>query len=170
MAGSSKKVKNPGPDVKTDSLGRPLAETLFQDGTYDLDKWHDVFIEEADPTEYRAAIKLVSSWPRWEQLKRSSVSLRTALAAWKTELEIKMTSEAIGKNCEMMGEGDAKALTANKWLAEQGWERRQGAGRPSKSDKKRKEAEVAKQMAETKEEQERLQTALRVINGGKAHE
>ena len=83
------KLNNPN---ATGVSGRQPSKALFDDGTYDLEEFHDVFIELEDPTEYKPALQLVGSWREWERLKREWPKLREHIADWNEELEIKLKS------------------------------------------------------------------------------
>lgn len=144
--------------------GRQPSKALFENGTYDIEEFHDVFLEMEDITEYEPAIKLVGSWREWERLKRDWPAFRGHIQEWKEELEVKFRSQASRKIIELSDGDDAKALQAAKWVAEGGYNRRQGAGRPSKAEKNKEAKEIAMAAAETKKDEERI---LKVLNGGK---
>jgi len=138
--------------------GRQSAKALFEDGTYDLQNFHDTFLKLEDPTEYEAALELVGSWVQWERLKRDWPAFRTHIQNWKAELEVKLKSRAIKQVNELAFDGN---FQASKWIAENGWERRAGAGRPTAAEKKRAEREVAQKASETSSEKARI---LKVMN------
>jgi len=152
--------------IKTEKLGRGRipSRQLFEDGTYDIEQFHNVFIELEDMTEYKPALQLCGSWKEWERLKNDWKTFNSYIAEWKEELEIKLRSESVAKIIELSKGDDPKALQAAKFLSEGGWRKRSGSGRPSKAEKTKEAKELARASAETKEEEDRI---LRLINGGK---
>lgn len=144
------------------TAGRQAAKALFEDGTYDLNKFHKIFIEHEDLTEYTAAIELVGSWREWNRLKRDWPAFNSVhIKEWKEELEVIFKSRAIK---QVMTSAKRGNFNASRWIAEQGFNKKAGAGRPSKSDKARAAKEIAEASAETKEDEQRI---MKVINGGK---
>ena len=142
------------------SVGRQAAKSLFEDGTYDLEEFHDTFLEMEDPTEYKPALKLVGSWREWERIKRDWPTFRSHIKDWVEELDVKLKSKAVEQINKLAFESDN--YQANKWLAEEGYNKRQGAGRPSKAEKERAAKELATSAAETKEDKARI---LKLVNG-----
>jgi hypothetical protein len=144
--------------------GRKPTKILFEDGTYDIEKFHDVFIEMEDLTEYKPALKLVKDWREWCRIKRDWPTFGNFVEEWKEEVRVKLTSEALQKIQSMAKGDDPKALQASRFIAEAG-DQRAGAkkGRPSRADKERAATELARAAGETAEERQRI---LKVINGG----
>jgi hypothetical protein len=162
---SRKSINNP---TATGIRGRQGARALFEeDGPYDLDVFHDTFLDCEDLTEYEPALSLLTGvpksrrWREWNRIKRDWPAFNTYIQEWREELEVLFKSRSI-KSIIKVGHEDDN-LQANKWLAEQGFNKRQGAGRPSKAEKDRAAKEIASQAAETKEERERV---LRLVNNG----
>lgn len=152
--------------IKTEKLGRGRIPSrgLFEDGTYDIEEFHAIFIKLGDMTEYKAAMQLCGSWKEWQRLKNDWKAFKTYIAEWKEELEVKLRSESVEKIIELAKGDDPKALQAAKFISEGGWNKRVGtAGRPSKAETNRAAKELAQAASETKEEEDRI---LRVINGG----
>lgn len=141
--------------------GRTSSKALFENGTYDLLEFHDTFIRLSDPTEYKAAIELVGSWQEWERIKRDWPGFNHHISSWKEELDIKLKSEAIERINNL---ASSDHYQANKWVAEEGYSKRNNAGRPSKREQKKAADELARAAAETKEERERV---LKLVNHGK---
>lgn len=142
--------------------GRKPSKELFLDGTYDLEHWHQTFLDFEDMTEYKPAIKLCGSWKEWNRLKRDWLGLAGYVTEWKEELEILLRSRA----CEniqnlLVSETASVRFQASKFLSEAGWEKRaSGAGRPDKASKTRAAKELASNAAETKAEEERIERML----------
>jgi hypothetical protein len=155
------KIKGP---VKL-GRGRIPSRALFENGTYKIEEFHDVFIELEDMTEYKPALQLCGSWREWQRLKNDWKIFNNYIAEWKEELEVKLRSESVEKIIKLAKGDDPKALQAAKFISEGGWDKRVGtAGRPSNAEKTRAAKELAQAVSETKEEEKRM---LSVINGGK---
>ena len=152
---------------KTGTHGRISTKVAFEDGTYDLKEFHKVFLKLEDMTEYRPALKLVGTWREWQRIKRDWPSFCNYLDDWKAELTVKLRSKALSKIQELVEGDDSKALQASKFIAEEGWEAKRGKGRPTKIERVRAAKEIAKEASETKEEADRIEEALTVIEGGK---
>ena len=141
--------------------GRQSSKAMFEDGTYDLEHFHDVFIEYEDPTEYKPALELVGSWREWQRIKRDWKGFNGHIEDWKAELEVRLRSKAVDQINKLALDGGN--FQASKWMAEVGYEKRSGAGRPSKSEKARAARELAEQAASTKEDKARI---LKLVNHG----
>lgn len=157
----SKKIHNVNKPNSRGVRGRTSSKSLFENGTYDLTQFHDTFIELGDPTEYKAAIKLVGTWQEWERIKRDWPMFQNHITLWKEELDVKLKSEAIERINKL---AETEHYQANKWVAEEGYSKQSGAGRPSKREKKKAADALAQAAAETKEEKARI---LKMVNGGK---
>ena len=156
----SEKKTSPSPQGKA---GRKPAKALFEDGTYDLVEFHDVFVEEEDITEYKAAIILIGSWPEWERIKRDWPTFNQHLELWKQEITIRLKSKAIAKVNEIAQGDSPQATSAAKWIAEEGWNKRAGKGRPSKAERTREARVLAKAASDTEDESQRI---FEVLEGG----
>ena len=161
---SRKGISNP---TAHGSVGKKPSRAFFEEGgKYELSEFHRIYMECGDLTEYEPAMLALSDvpeserWVEWNRLKRDWPAFNTHLANWKAELEVKKKSAAI-KQIEEYAKSN---LQASKWIAEGGYDKRQGAGRPSNAEKKRQLKEIASNATETKEEEERM---LKVLNGGK---
>ena len=141
--------------------GHPVSTALFLDGTYDIDFFHDKFIELADPTEYKPAMALMGSWLEWQRVRRQSSYFRNKVLEWLDELAIKQKSEAI-ERVRTLAEDPSKAASfqANKWLAEERYNGGTGGGRPNKKAQQRAAKEVAQQASDTEEEAKRVEEAM----------
>lgn len=140
--------------------GKKPVKAYFEDGTYDLEEFHRVFVESEDPTGYTAAMRLIGNWQEWERFKRDWPTFRHEVAVWVEEIEVRLKSKAINQINKLAFSDDN--YQANKWLAEEGYHKRTGAGRPTKSEKARAAKEMAEQAAETKQDKDRV---LKLING-----
>lgn len=128
-----------------DTGGRYRTQSLFLESTYDRtapftfrDYHHKdgehtywslgrLYVELSDPTEYEFACKYLEGWKHWQRMLENKV-IRKYIDEWRSELEMKIRSQAVKKMIYSAEEGNYQAA---KWLADRGWASR-GAGRPSK--------------------------------------
>lgn len=143
------------------ATGNAKSKQLFEDGTYDLEEFHRVFIELEDPTEYLPAIALIGDWTEWNRIKRDWKGFRRYLDLWHTELELKVKSRAIQQVKDLAAKEN---LQASKWIAEEGWRKDRSAGRPTKAETRSMAKELAQQAAETKKDKARV---LKLVGEGK---
>ena len=119
----------PKPDrsLLVDGQGKNLTIALFKetnDGRssieprFSLNSWKAIYMELADPTEYKAAMALTGDWLHWEQICRSWV-IKPIIEQWRDELAVKLRSEAI-EALKLQAMSD-KGTAAAKWLAEKGF-------------------------------------------------
>lgn len=110
-----------------DNLGRNLTIALFKetnDGRaeykpiWSLADWKEVYMDFADPTEYKAAIYLIGDWKHWTQLAEGS-GVSPYIKEWRNELAIKLKAEGI-EQLRKQAKSD-KGTAAARWLAEQGF-------------------------------------------------
>lgn len=159
-------------------VGRKLAKGLFIQyadeykdhpspdvGKYDLDEFHQVFLEERDYTEYKPAIKLVGSWETWCQIKRDCRTFADLVEAWKAELEVKLKSEAMDKLVGLMdGASAPTAASIAKFIVQAAYKKRAGAGRPTNAEIAKQEKDLARKAAETDADGQRVLEALQEFN------
>lgn len=116
-----------------------------------------LYLEEADLTEYAFATKYLSSYAQWVRLCQASW-FKEHLQAWRTELELQITSQALKRIVDEALEGGKNAYNANKFIVEKGWISKTSEpsrrGRPSK-------AEIAKAAAEEVFSDQQTQDALK---------
>lgn len=161
-------------DAKYRDGGLTASTSLFKqfrdyrysgESIYDLDEFHKVFIEMEDPTEYTPALKLVGSWQKWLQLKNDVPKFNNIVELWKDELETKLRSRAAKKLKTLMERDGKEAAMCARWFAEEGFNRRSGAGRPNYLERNRKAKELARLAAETEEERSRVLSLLGIKGG-----
>jgi hypothetical protein len=164
-----------GPEVGQNGGGRiPIKNKFIQfaeteeekaNAKYDMDVFHEVFLEHEDFTEYRPALALVGSWELWCKWKREWPMFRNNIEMWKQELEIKLRSRAMQKLTALVdSKSEQTAANVCKFLVQCGWDKREGAGRPSKEEMRRQAQDIARAAADTQEEETRV---LELITGGK---
>lgn len=118
----------------TDSTGRKLTVGLFQElseptSPFTLADWRKVYVELADPTDYKAALVLIGNWDHWQALLGCK-PFTAELEKWRAEVDAKLRSEAI-EQLRKQSRTD-KGTAAAKWLAEEGVNaKKRGPGRPS---------------------------------------
>ena len=95
---------------------------------------HELYLSLGDPTEYQFAISAFGTWQHFEYIS-SLRWFKKHLEMWRTELEIKMRSEALTTIMEVAATEGTKGITAAKWIADRGWDKKRG--RPSKEEVQR---------------------------------
>ena len=146
--------------------GKPGSTSLFKDGTYDIDEWHEEFLRMDDPTEYKAARELlvvefeVGFWKEWCRLKRQSAFFKRQVRLWKEELAVKQRSEAFEKIQCVATSDKATAFQAAKWIAEGRYEESEKRGRPTAAALKKEAREIAAEASTTQEESQRVEAAI----------
>ena len=124
------------------------------------------FVHEGDPTGYKWALKYLDSYRQFERLLESSW-FKEAFDQWVRELNMKNRADAIKKIKEIADKGnDTQSLQASKYLAEVGWDKQTGRGRPSKEELKGELKRLADLSQQTTEDLERI-GGLKLIKGGK---
>jgi len=106
----------------------------------------EIYLEYSDPTEYIFATEVFGSWPHWQMICES-YNIRPVIAKWRAELEVKLKAEALRSMIDSAKNDGSKGLTAAKYIAEKGWEKKRG--RPSKEDiarERKMSADVSKEI------------------------
>lgn len=97
-----------------------------------------LYIHGEDVTEYLFARSHLGGWQHWQKMCNSAVLL-PHINKWREELELYIRSKSI---LNIMSEASSKsrsALTANKWLADKGWEKATTTKTKSKKTEKTRE-------------------------------
>jgi len=137
--------------------GRPRgAGSLFFDSNsiYDIDQFHEQFVELGDITGYEAALSLLTHVPKSQRWSTWNVCLGLKKFSDRVELMVqeiqaKQRAAAIKK----LVESDSDA--ANKFIATSAYEEKQTKAKRSKAAK-----DAAKEAADTKEDMARIEEAL----------
>lgn len=155
----------------TDSQGRFLTKSLFvetimpeQSGrglipTYTLNGHPgfidigELYLEMGDPTGYEFAKAAFESWEHFKHLSKLSWFKRH-LDMWHDELEVRMRSQAIVSLHNVATTQGNRGITAAKYIAERGWEKKRG--RPSKAEVEREKKQQARIDQEIDEDASRL--------------
>lgn len=92
-----------------------------------------LYMEMSDDSEYTFAMTYFDGWRHWESLCKSHW-FRPYIEQWREELALKTRSEAIATAKKLSKAGGKDALTAAKYIAERGWEKKplRSVGRPKK--------------------------------------
>lgn len=140
-----------------DTRGVPLTQSLFLEIGYNTDfavytlKEDDheyngvvypslkrLFLEHEDPVEYDFAKTYLLGFPHWKRLNGNKL-LRAHFDEWREELEMKIRSQAV-RDMITLCASESGNFSATKWLADKGWDKRL-AGRPTKAQKDKEEAQ-----------------------------
>ena len=138
---------------------RYVAYTLKNKDYNNLPSLYRLYMEIADPTEYRFATECFEGWEHWQQIANAEW-MKPYIDSWRQELEIKLRSEALVRLEKTAQDADDKnSFQANKVLLAGGWKTPEESkrGRPSKD-------EVNKAIKIAADEQRRLEEdAQRVL-------
>ena len=92
-----------------------------------------LYLEIADPTEYRFAKVCFEGWNPWKRMFEKTNLLKPYIEDWRSELEVKLRSEGVHGMIGSALDGNPKAA---QWLADKGFvEGGKKAGRPSRASK-----------------------------------
>ena len=73
-----------------------------------------------DPTEYTFALTVFGSWHIWETISKSTL-VKPYIKEWRSEVEVKIKSEAIQAIALEMRTQGRSSFTAAKLLLDKGW-------------------------------------------------
>ena len=135
-----------------DTMGRPLTQSLFLELGYDEEKavytlkdWNwdfkgktyysikQLYLAHDDPGEYSFATTYFLGWNHWLRLCENK-AIRKHIDEWRTELELKLASQAIRDIIGMSAE--ERGFQAAKYVAERQWNKNP-VGRPKKDTSER---------------------------------
>lgn len=116
-----------------------------------------LYIEIADPTEYRFAVSCLDGWDHWVELS-SAGWFQPYVSRWRDELDIKLRSEALSAVISVSkNSGHNAHFQANRYLLEGGWKPEdKKRGRPSKAEIKQELLRRATSLQELEEDASRL--------------
>ncbi len=146
-----------------DTQGRYRTRSLFKelidnktgskyDYVYTLAQAKKIYLDTKDPTEYKAAMKLVGNWEHWMKLIITPLFL-LHLIKWREEMEVMLRAEAI-EDIRIAAKTQ-KGFSAAKWLAEKGWDIHK-RGRPSNNEIEREKRIQAGIKESLKDDAERI--------------
>lgn len=127
------------PDQKEDCIFTLKDEDLVIDGKKLISlKRLYLNLVVNDPTEYEFAQEVFGSWEVWEAISVQR-SFKAIIEKWRSEVAVKIKSEAIRSISEEMRSGGRSSFSAAKLLLDKGWIDKETFD--SKTKKKLKEKE-----------------------------
>ena len=139
--------------IQPEQLGRGLVPMYSLNGMPGYIDVGLLYVELGDPTGYKFAMSIFESWDHFQYIS-GLAWFRRHLTLWEDELAVKMRSEAIKSLSDTAKNDGNKGITAAKYIAEKGWEKKRG--RPSKADVERERKQQARIRAELDEDAARL--------------
>lgn len=97
-----------------------------------------------DPTEYEFAQEVFGSWEIWEAITVQR-SFKAIIEKWRSEVAIKIKSEAIRSIAEEMRSGGRSSFSAAKLLLDKGWIEKETFDAKTKKKLKEKEEQENKE-------------------------
>jgi len=97
-----------------------------------------------DPTEYEFSRKVFGSWEIWEAIYKQR-DFKVIIEKWRSEVAIKIKSEAIRSIAEEMRSGGRSSFSAAKLLLDKGWIDKETFDSKTKKKQKEKEEEENKE-------------------------
>lgn len=96
--------------------------------------FHDLYIQEDDPTEYSFVKKHIGTLEEWDFLC-TSTWFKPIITQWRRELDLKIKSKAL-RALRIVASGDTRdAFVANRYLLDGNWkDTKSKRGRPSKQE------------------------------------
>jgi hypothetical protein len=141
--------------ITKDQLAKGVKPVYTLNGDPKYIDAHELYMTVADPVEYEYAIALVGNWEHFQYLA-SLKWFKAHLDSWRSELEVKLRSDAIkALNSVALNDGN-RGITAAKFIAEGGWKGKK-RGRPSKEEIERNKRENQAIEAELGADAERVQ-------------
>lgn len=133
-----------------------------EDVTYPSLKQIYMSYDHVPGNEYDFAIETLGSWEAWERITKAS-RLVEMIKSWRSELEVKIRSNAVKSIIRTSVEGSAAGATAARWLAEKGYAPTRG--RPTKAEKEGHLKQEERIRDEVDADLERV--GLKLVNRGK---
>jgi len=97
-----------------------------------------------DPTEYEFAQTVFGSWEVWKMVSNAA-GVRTHVVKWRSEVEVKVKSEAIKAIAEEMKSNGRSSFSAAKLLLDKGWLDKDNASQAKQKLKAREEDDQNKE-------------------------
>lgn len=116
-----------------------------------------LYMEAADPTEYRFAVSHLDGWAHWEELLECTW-FKPYVERWRRELDIRLRSEALAKIMAEAQSGSQNSYHANKYLLEGPWKpaEEKKRGRTTKVAIQQEAHRIASLAQETASDAERI--------------
>jgi len=125
------------------------------------------FVELEDPTGYKWATTYLESYEHFKRFE-DATWFQEELTEWREEIETKLKARAINVVTQLLLNEDASEgtrLSAAKYLAEQGWEKKSNRGRPSKKEVAANLKRETRKRSVLTDDAERI--GLKIVDGGK---
>lgn len=134
--------------------------TLKDDDHEGYPSLYRLYMETADPTEWRFAKAYLQGWNHWEKLQEC-VWFQPYLERWRRELQLSLSSTALARIISESKTNSRDSFTANRYLLEQGWmpKEKGKAGRPTKDSIKAEASRIAGEAKQLEEDYTRIQRA-----------
>lgn len=120
---------------------------------------HRLYMEIADPTEYRFALECFVDFNHWLKVRDASW-FKPYLTKWRKELQTKIRSEALVQIKLASQNGGPIGFAASKFLLEKDWADKDHGnskrGRPSKEEIKQAAFEIAEDKDQIEDDLKRL--------------
>jgi hypothetical protein len=112
----------------TVALFKELSVTPHIPTIFSIDEWRKVYVDIADPTDYKAMKTLLGDWEHWKLIVENQ-TIAPIVEQWRNEVNVKLKSEGIASVRKLAASKDsaAKVLIMNEWDKTQA-----KRGRPSK--------------------------------------
>ena len=113
-----------------------------------------IYMEEADPEEYKVAMRIFGSWAHWRRLLDNKKIMKY-IVQYREELDVSIRSGAVRSLIASAMLDSPKGISAAKYIAEKGWKKRK-AGAPSREEVKSELKAQVEIDAELEEDMKRL--------------
>lgn len=101
-----------------------------------------LYMQIADPTEWRFATTCLDGYEHWDMLCQSQW-FQAYVTRWRYELELRIKSEALVRIEADSRSGSKSAPMSNRFLVSKGWQDKNTKGRPSKHEIKKEASRLA---------------------------
>lgn len=118
---------------------------------------YKLYMEMADPTEYRFATAYLDGWEHWEILTQCSWFKET-VDRWRRELEVSLKSKALARVITISQTAGKESFAANRYLLDGPWKPAGASkrGRPSKEAIIKEATSIVAEANETAQDYKRL--------------
>lgn len=134
----------------------------------------ETYVSFEDTSGYGWSLKYLENFEHFQRLCKCPW-FKKLKKQWDYEIETKLKERALKVIQDLMLDEESPEgtrLSAAKYLAEKGWERRHapsntGKGRPSKKEVEKKVKEIAERRSQEHKDLERIKGIIGVVEGGK---
>jgi hypothetical protein len=116
-AGNKSKLLDPVNNRRlTVALFKELSVTPHIPTVFSIEEWRKVYVDIADPTDYRAMKVLLGDWEHWKLIVENQ-TIAPIVSEWRDEVNIKLKSDGIASIRKLAATKDsaAKILVGNDW-------------------------------------------------------